>query len=281
MKLFDVHTHVQFAAFNEDREDVIKRAQEKEVYMINVGTQWDTSSAANDLAKKYESGVWATVGLHPIHTSKSFHDKEELGGGEEAREFTSRGEEFDYEKYKKLALDGKVVALGECGLDYYRLEEGTRHRQEKVFINHIELSRDVKKPLMIHCRQAFPDLIKILESYRSSLIAKPGAVHFFSGTTDNAKKLMDLGFSFSFGGVLTFTHEYEDVVKYIPLDRILLETDAPYVAPEPYRGNQNKPSYVIEVAKKIAAIKGDTTAEVIAITFKNAETLFLEKNPEK
>src|SRR3989338_7111278 len=136
MKLFDVHTHVQLAALNEDREDVIKRAQEKENYMINVGTQWDTSSAAIDLAKKYESGVWATIGLHPIHTSKSFHDKQEIGEGGE--EFTSRGEVFDYDYYLQLGKDEKVVGIGECGLDYYRLTRETCNAQCVAFEKQIE-----------------------------------------------------------------------------------------------------------------------------------------------
>ncbi|OGF85519.1 hypothetical protein A2Z63_02000 [Candidatus Giovannonibacteria bacterium RIFCSPLOWO2_02_44_8] len=278
MKLFDVHTHVQFAAFKDDKEEVIRRALDSGILMINIGTQRDTSQTAIDLAKKYETGVWATVGLHPIHTLKSFHDEQEIGG---SGAFESREETFDYEFYRNLAQEPKVVAIGECGLDYYRLDEGTKKKQEKVFVKHIELSRDIKKPLMIHCREAFSDLINILFSYRSSLADKPGVVHFFSGSKEDAAKLMDLGFSFSFGGVITFAREYEKLISYIPLDRILLETDAPYVAPVPCRGKRNEPSHVIEVAKKIAELKEISLEEIAETTFKNAEAIFLEKNLEK
>src|SRR3989344_4509908 len=168
MKLFDVHTHVQFAAFQDDYKDVIARALDRGVRMVNVGTQKDTSKRAIEIAKEYGEGVYASVGLHPIHTEVSFHDTEELGDGESAKAFTSRGEDFNYEEYKKLALDLKVVAIGECGLDYYRI---TNHetgimKQKKIFEEQIKLSAELKKPLMIHCREAFADLIEILQASR-------------------------------------------------------------------------------------------------------------------
>ena len=275
VRFFDVHTHVQFAAFKDDRKEVLERALKNDVWVVNVGTQRDTSESALELAEKYPEGVWAAVGLHPIHADKSYHDAEELGGGEAALEFTSRGEEFDYDYYKKLAENHKVVAIGECGLDYYRLSADTKKKQKEIFEKQIALSNEIKKPLMIHCREAFADLIEILSEQRSSVA---GIVHFFSGTTENAGKLMDLGFSFSLGGVLTFARDYDKVVKYIPMGRILLETDAPYVAPVPYRGKRNEPSYVIEVAKKIAEIKDLTLEEVAVLTFQNAERIFLQNS---
>ena len=275
VRFFDVHTHVQFAAFKDDRKEVLERALKNDVWVVNVGTQRDTSESALELAEKYPEGVWAAVGLHPIHADKSYHDAEELGGGEAALEFTSRGEEFDYDYYKKLAENHKVVAIGECGLDYYRLSADTKKKQKEIFEKQIALSNEIKKPLMVHCREAFADLIEILSEQRSSVA---GIVHFFSGTTENAGKLMDLGFSFSFGGVLTFARDYDKVVKYIPMGRILLETDAPYVAPVPYRGKRNEPSYIIEVAKKIAEIKDLTLEEVAVLTFQNAERIFLQNS---
>ena len=277
MKFFDAHTHVQFKAFDEDREEVIARALESGVCMINVGTQRDTSAAAIKLANVYGDGLWATVGLHPIHTSTSHHDEQELGGGEAARAFTSRGEDFDYDSYKTLASDEKVVAIGECGLDYYRLQEDTKIKQVEVFEKQISLSKEINKPLMIHCREAFDDLISILKT--SNLNSIPGVVHFFSGTQENARELMDLGLSFSFGGVTTFAREYEKLIKYIPLERILLETDAPYVAPVPYRGKRNEPVYVIKVAAKISRVKNIDIDEVSSTTVANAKRIFLEKNP--
>lgn len=271
----DVHTHTQFAAYSSDKDAVIRRALDTETWLINIGTQKDTSRNAVDLAHKYD-GVFAAVGLHPIHTEKSFHDAQELGASDDARGFISRGEEFDYDYYKKLAEEPKVVAIGECGLDYYRLTEDTKKKQEEVFIKQIELAHEVKKPLMIHCREAFHDLIAILTAKRSMVTAQsnPGVIHFFSGTLDDAAHLMDLGFSFSFGGVVTFARSYEKLVKGIPLERILLETDAPYVTPQSYRGQRNEPLYVEEVAKKISRILDVSFEDVAEQTTQNAIKIF-------
>ncbi len=296
MKFFDAHTHAQFAAFNEDRKEVIDRALKSGVSMINVGTQANTSATAIKLANEYTEGLYATVGLHPIHAEKSYHDEQELGLSSEAlakedggdpstssgraaefkpKGFFSRAEEFDYDYYKKLALDPKVVAIGECGLDYYRLSEESKEKQKEIFIKQIELAEDVKKPLMIHCRNAFSDLIEILKTNHSKLNANyPGVIHFFSGTVEDAKKLLELGFSFTFGGVITFARDYDEVIKLIPLDRILSETDAPYVAPVPYRGKRNEPLYVIEVVKKLAEIKNVSVEEMAEATVKNASRVF-------
>lgn len=289
-RFFDVHTHVQFAAFKDDADIVIQRALDAGVWMVSVGTQRDTSAKAIEFAEKYpeglpaeasaKEGVYATVGLHPLHTEKSYHDIQELELFPNSREFensgkggfVSRGEEFDYEYYKKLALHPKVVAIGECGLDYYRLGEETKDKQKSVLLQQMELAKELKKPLMIHCRKAFEDLISILQTTSYNL--NPSIVHFFSGTKDDAQKLLDMGFSFSFGGVLTFTRDYDEIVKYIPLDRILLETDAPYVAPVPYRGKRNEPAYVIEVAKKIAELKNTSLEEVAMRTTANAKAIF-------
>ena len=274
-KLIDVHTHTHFAAYNEDRDAVIRRALDAGMWIINVGTQKGTSQDAIDTAHKYE-GVFATVGLHPIHSEKSFHDAQELGieGTGEDKGFLSRGEDFDRKYYKKLAKDPKVVAIGECGLDYYRLTEETKAKQAEAFKNHIELSIEINKPLMIHCRNAFGDLIAILQEHRSLLSNKPGVCHFFTGSEEEAKQLMDLGFSFSFGGAITFAREYEKLIKFIPLDRILLETDAPYVAPQAYRGKRNEPLYVEEVAKKIGRILNKDFEEIAKTTTENAIRVF-------
>lgn len=283
--LFDVHTHTQFAAYADDKDAVIQRALDAGVWMVNVGTQQDTSSAAVETAHQYPEGVYATVGLHPVHTEKSYHDAQELGApifGADTSEkdvahvwgFTSRGEEFDFEYYKKLAQDPKVVAIGECGLDYYRLGEETKGRQKDAFLKQIALAQDVRKPLMIHCRNAFADLIDTLVSCRMSLVSRPGIVHFFAGTVDDAKRLLDLGFSFSFGGVITFARDYDEVVRYIQIERIVLETDAPYITPVPYRGRRNEPAYIMETAKKLAELKTLSYETTAHQTAENAKTLF-------
>lgn len=271
-RYIDIHSHTNFAAFDNDRVEVMKRAREAGVAMINVGTQKDTSASAVALAEKYLDGVYAAVGLHPIHTSKSFHDEDELGEG--GKEFTSRGEDFDYEYYKKLALHPKVVAIGECGLDYFSRLIGDpperREKQEEIFRKQIELAIEVKKPLMLHIRSAYADAFKILKTY----MGVTGNLHFFAGTIEDAKPFLDMGFSFSFTGVITFTHDYDEVVRYLPLDRIMSETDCPYVAPVPYRGKRNEPAYVVEVVKKIAEIRNENVETVRAQLLKNATQFF-------
>ncbi len=269
----DIHSHLNFAAFDADREEVMKRAQEAGVAMVNVGTQKDTSLAAVQLAEKYADGVFAIVGMHPIHTSASFHDEKELGKGN--TEFTSRGEAFDYDFYKKLAMHPKVVGIGECGLDYYRLEAESEKKQREAFSAQIVLANEVKKPLMLHVRNGAGRL-----AYRDALVmlkreAKVGGdFHFFAGSWDEAREILDAGFHLSFTGVITFTHDYDEVVRNMPLDRILSETDAPYVAPAPFRGKRNEPAFVVEVAKAIARIKGREVAEVAAQILENAARLF-------
>ena len=222
-RLFDVHTHTQFAAFREDQDAVIAHALDAGVWMVNVGTQRDTSRAAVETAARYPEGVYATAGLHPIHTAQSYHDAQELGEPESTQSgasnhvpysyelgtkkevqdqqgggFMSRGEEFDYEYYKKLAENAKVVAIGECGLDYYRAtsdkQQETREKQKKAFVAQIQLAHEVEKPLMIHCRNAFADLIAILTERRGHLPAPFGIIHFFTGAKDDAKARLDLGF---------------------------------------------------------------------------------------
>ena len=273
-KLIDVHTHVQFAAYEKPVE-VIDSALKGGVWLVNVGTQRDTSKSAVDMANRYDEGVYAAIGLHPIHTDKSFHDVKELGGGEAAKEFTSRGEDFDYSYYEKLGRDKKVVAIGECGLDYYRLSKDSKERQSKVFEEQIHLSHELQKPLMIHCREAFDDLIDLLFSHSKLLVNEnPGIVHFFTGSKKDAERLMELGFSFSFGGVTTFTRDYDELVRYVGIQRIALETDAPYVAPAPFRGKRNEPAYVSYVADGIAKILGTDSEEVARKTTENARRIF-------
>ncbi len=282
-RLIDAHTHVQFAAYKDDAEEVIKRALDQNTWLVNVGTRKETSAKAVEIAEQYPEGVYATIGLHPIHTEKSFHDTQELGEPSSATHFakalrvkkategfTSHSEEFDYDYYKKLNQNEKIVAIGECGFDFYRQGEETKTKQTEAFEAQINLAAELKKPLMIHCRNAYPDLIKTLTTYYQLLTTPSGIVHFFSGTKEDARKLLDLGFNFSFGGVITFTRDYNEVVKYIGLDKIVLETDAPYVTPAPHRGKRNEPAYIAYVAEKLAEILSKDLEEVTLKTTKNA-----------
>jgi TatD DNase family protein len=267
-KYIDVHAHVNFKVFEEDHDTVVRRALDNGTWFFNVGTQVDTSRAAIKMANRYDEGVFAVVGLHPIHTDKSFHDEEELG--DEGKEFTSRGEIFDKNIYREFLKDPKVVAIGECGLDYYHLEGDSIEKQKKAFTQQIELANEVKKPLMLHIRNAYADALKILKKYAKV----KGVVHFFVGNTEEAKSFLDFGFMLSFTGVLTFTHDYDEVVKNTPLNMILTDTDSPYVAPVPYRGKRNEPVYVKEVVKRIAEIKNLPEEEVARAIVANAKRLF-------
>ena len=283
---FDAHTHVQFGAFDGDRDEVISRAKDAGVRFVNVGTQQDTSRRAVELAEQNE-GLYAAIGLHPVHTGKSYHDADELGGGEAARGFTSRGETFDTVYYRALALHPKTVAIGECGLDYFHFTEDESRdaqvkKQKDAFLAQIALAAEVGKPLMIHCRDAFPDLREILTAHAGSLAAAgPGIIHFFSGTVDDARALLGLGFSFTFGGAITFPprkgeeeNYYHKLIREIPIERILSETDAPYVAPAAHRGKRNEPAYVVEAVKKLAELKDVSASAMAEQILANAQRIF-------
>ena len=277
MKYFDAHTHTNFIAYNSDREATILRAKDAGVGMNVVGTQFDTSKAAVALAEKYDN-VYATIGLHPIHTSKSYHDEKELGEG--GKEFTSRGEVFDMAAYEELGRSPRVIAVGECGLDYYRCDESTKALQSKVFIEQIELANKLGKPLMLHIRpglrslgevgNAYDDALEILKSHAKV----KGDAHFFAGDWATAKKYLDFGLTLSFTGVITFTHDYDEVIKNAPLDMLLSETDAPYVTPTPHRGKRNEPAYVELVVRQIAEIRGEDFEMVKEQLLTNARKVF-------
>jgi TatD DNase family protein len=267
--LIDSHSHIQFPAYDEDREAVIVRSRESGTRMIAVGTQASTSEDAVRIAEQYpDDVVGASVGFHPNHASQNtHHDSDEL------RE--AAPEIFDIGRMRELARHSRVIAIGECGLDYYRIKNSElRIKQEEIFRRQIELALELQKPLIVHCRDAFTDLISILQTTNYKLQTRAGVIHFFSGTTDNARALLDLGFYLGFGGVITFAAEYDEVVKYAPIDRILLETDAPYVAPAPFRGKRNEPAYVAETAKKLAELKKVSLEEVAQQTTQNAISLF-------
>lgn len=266
MPYLDAHTHVHFPTYESDKDDVISRAQEADVKMITVGTQLSTSESAIKIAHEYPEDIWATIGYHPNHAEEEHwhHDKNEQENSEK--------EIYDEKKFLELARDPKVVAIGECGMDYFRIKnEETKAKQKEIFISQIGIAREVGKPLMIHCRDAFKDLIKILKAEGKDL--KPGIVHFFTGTIEDTRELLDLGYSFAFGGVVTFTRNYDEQIKLAGPDRILSETDAPYVAPEPFRGKRNEPAYVVHAVKKLTEILGISEEKLKVEIWTNAQRI--------
>lgn len=275
-KYIDIHSHVNFIAFDGDRGEVIKRALENDTWVINVGTQLDTSRAAVEMTNEYAEGVYAIIGLHPIHTGASYHDEKELGEG--GKEFTSRGEVFNKEAYRELLKNPKVLGIGECGLDYYRMDEESIEKQKVAFIQQIELANELNKPLMLHIRNnpkdkthdAYADALELLKQHAKVR----GDVHFFAGSPAVAQAFVDFGFTLSFTGVITFTQDYDEVIKNTPLDMIMTETDSPYVTPIPHRGKRNEPVYVKEVVKKIALVKNLPEEDVARAIIANARRVF-------
>ena len=248
--LIDTHTHTNLNDFKDDYDEVVRRALEKDIWMINVGVDMPTSQKAMEIAHKYTEGVYAACGLHPNDVSL----------------------DFDFELLEKISQDEKVVGIGETGLDYFRTtDEDKKVKQIDFLMKHIEIAKKLNKALIIHCRDAHDDVIKTLKANAEGVA---GVIHFFSGNKENAKKYIDLGFHLSFSGVITFTRDYDEIIKYVPLDRVLIETDAPFVAPVPNRGKRNEPSYVKFTAEKLAEIKNMTFNEVSLETTKNARSLF-------
>lgn len=278
--MIDTHAHVNFNAFKDDSDEVIRRALQSDVWLVNVGSQYTTSERAVEIAERYSRGVYAAIGLHPIHLEtklvKIKVDKEEI-------EFETREEDFDYEKYKKLAqTSSKVVALGEIGLDYYRRPKTKtkqaefKEKQKQTFIKQLELAQELNLPVILHCRMAHDDLITTLQHYNNTTIR--GVSHCFTGTLEEAKEYIKLGFYIGFNGLIFKKVEglpnVEEIIREIPLEKILVETDCPYLSPPPYENQRCKPLYVKYVAEKIAKIKNLSCEEAAKITTRNARELF-------
>ena len=261
MKYFDAHCHIQFDLFVEDRAAVIDGMIAVEVGGIVVGVDLKSSEEAVALAEQYPN-LYAGVGLHPNAT---------------------QDHEFEAAAFAELARNPRVVTVGECGLDYFRPEDvaGAVSRQKEVFLQHVALAVETRKPLMIHARpskgtqDAYRDLIDMLRSAKQEYgDALTGNVHFFVGGIDEARGLLDLDFSMSYTAVLTFTHDYDQVVQYLPLTHILTETDSPYAAPAPNRGKRNDPRSIPAIVSRIAELKGESADFVQEAIAQNAKRIF-------
>ena len=272
--LIDTHAHVNFNAYKDDGEVVLRRALDNKIWVINIGSEYRTSQRAVEMAEKYPEGVYAVIGLHPIHlSSEAYHDR--VDEYEEV-DFIPAVEEYDVEKYQELAKSQKVVAIGEIGLDYFHAEDN-KELQKKVFREQIDLACELNLPIMIHCRKAHDDVIEILREKKKEHGEKlRGVVHCFTGNLKQAKIYTSkLGFLLGFNGIITFTDAYDKVLLNIDLKYFIVETDCPYLTPVPFRGKRNEPLYVEKVAEKIASAKEISLSEVSKKTTENAKKLFV------
>ncbi len=307
----DTHAHLNFNAFKNDLDKVISRSLEKNVWMINIGTNYQTSKRAVEIAERYEKGVYAAIGLHPINIQQNSKLKSQKS---EPQPKTQNLEDvlednFDFNKYKNLTLDRnldsfgikeltkskKVVAIGEIGLDYYRKPKSKKKLeifkewQRTVLCQQLELARELNLPVIFHCRMGHQDLLKILKSqitnHKSQTNPKSqipnskirGVVHCFTGSWQQAQKFLEMGLYLGFNGIIFKSIErisFEENVKKTPLERILIETDCPYLSPPEKENERNEPLFVKYIAERIAKIKNISFNEMAEITTQNAKNLF-------
>ena len=308
MKYIDIHSHLDFTDYGRDQKEIIQKMKNSGIFTVTIGTGVESSKEAVKLAEENEN-IYACIGNHPDDETG------EIPARPNENSFGHSGG-FDEKDYEGLVKSPKVVAIGECGLDYFRLvskfNEGLSLKRNEVtgkgetlvefiqseknkqidqFKKQIEFAIKYKKPLMLHVRDfsqgetlnlqkgvsleksAYEDTYDILKTYSQGLTLT-GNIHFFAGTLDWAKKFVELGFTVSFTGVITFARSYDEVIKKIPLDKIHAETDSPFVAPIPFRGKRNEPNYVVEVYKKIAEIRGEDFEVVRRQLVENAKRVF-------
>lgn len=261
IKYVDAHCHIQFEQYAEDDAELIERMRAEGVAGIVVGVDYESSKKAVALAEKH-AHLYASVGLHPNRESNEW---------------------YEIEQYRELAKNPKVVAIGECGLDYFRpseVNDEVKHKQKAILNDQIALAVEIDKPLIIHSRPSkgtqdvYHDLIEILREAKSKYPDLRGDIHFFVGGVQEAQALIALGFTLSFTAVITFARDYDEVIRTIPLESILSETDAPYLAPLSRRGKRNDPLAVVEVVAKISDIRSEPLETVRQTLLANANRLF-------
>ena len=275
--LIDTHCHLHFGAYDDDRKDVLARMREKNIWAITIGTNAVTSKGAINLAES-EPDVFASVGFHPANlTSVTPADIEERDP-----------EPYSIDRMKSLADSSKlVVGIGEIGLDYHHIDPNldpndAKDLQKKAFIEQVRMAADLDLPIIIHCRDAFDDLITVLRDLAYQGIVIKGVVHCFTENWERAQALLDVGLHLSFTGIVTFKPRTSDdpeqhvhrVIERMPLERIMVETDAPWLSPEPFRGKRNEPAFVEHISDKIAELRGISPEEAARATTENAIRLF-------
>lgn len=251
MKSIDIHSHLQFTDFDSDRDQILADMITADQGTIVVGTNFETSRLAIELAIKHDN-IWATIGHHPVDDSefKLLHLKELCKNG--TRQHLSKS---------------KIVAVGECGFDFFRVDhEVDYQRQELIFKQQLDLAIELQLPLMLHGRptrgtmNAYQDILDLISQRRDKMCEHAGNAHFFVGDLDIAKQFLDLNFTLSFDGPITFARDYDEVIRYVPADMIHAETDAPYAAPAPHRGQQNSPLHVSHVIDSLIKIRDERNA---------------------
>ena len=250
--LIDSHAHIQLERFDEDREAVLERAHSAGIHAIlTIGFDLETSRGAISLAEQHEQ-IYATVGMHP-HDAKNLDDE-------------------TLQTFRELAAHSKVLALGEMGLDYYR-DLSPRPIQKKAFAQQLDLAEELDLPIVIHNREAYHDILPILQARRGRV---RGVMHCFSGDVEIMHKSLDLGFYIGIGGPVTYrkSDALQAVAREVPANRLLVETDCPWLAPQFRRGKRNEPAYVRAIAEKIAELRGVELEDITEITTRNFEKLF-------
>lgn len=270
--IIDTHSHVQFKAFEQDADLVTQRTLAENIWMINVGTQYETSKNAVEIAQHYSEGVYAAIGLHPMYAAGEFI---KLKTDPNESEFLTKEHVFEKGKYKQLALTGgnKVLAIGEIGLDYYYKPKSNiklaqfKEKQKHIFSEQLELAKELDLPVILHCRMAHDDVIGILKSQKVI-----GVIHCFTGTLEQARKYINMGFYIGLNGII-FKLNLDEVIREISLQNILVETDCPYLTPLPETG-RNEPIFIKHTIQKIANIKRVSFDEVVKKTTQNTRKLF-------
>lgn len=257
MQFVDTHCHIHFVDFPIEPEEVMKNAVAADVTkLIVVGCTLEDSRAAVEFAAKH-SQVWASIGLHPHEGAKYVHDHKAL------------------QEFRTLAAQPKVVAIGETGLDYH-YQHSNKEDQQKLLRFQLDMAAEHNLPLIFHIREAFEDFWRIFDSYKSVSGQMRGVVHSFSSNTNDLEQTLSRGLHVGLNGIMTFTKQSDqlEAAKKIPLDKLVLETDAPFLTPNPFRGKICEPKYVRVTGEFLANLRGESLEELAGATTKNAERLF-------
>jgi TatD DNase family protein len=242
--LIDSHSHLNFEAFNLDWRQVINNCLAQDIWILNAGSNYQTSQKAVEIAQSYNGKVFAAVGMHPIHAKDNFEIKD----------------------FKGLARSEKVVAIGEIGLDRFKDYGMFFEDQKRILLQQLDLAKELNLPVIIHCRMAHEEMIEVLSGYNL-----PGVIHCFTGTWEEAEKYLNLGYYLGINGII-YKFDLKEVIEKTPLDKLLLETDCPYLGAN--KEDRNEPIFVKKIAEDIAKIRNISFDEVASATVSNTQTLF-------